>query len=90
MPAGIRWSRHGSQGVFKKIEEITNVKLDITYDSGDYNQNIGLDINAGNAAYIIPKVCEEGQYVDGGAVVASDYTQYMPNYGFCRNLSNAA
>lgn len=71
-----------SEGVFKKIEEITNVKLDITsYDSGDYNQNIGLDINAGNAAYIIPKVYEEGQYVDGGAVVAvSDYTQYMPNY----------
>ena len=71
-----------TEGVFKKIEEMTNIKLDITsYDSGDYNQNIGLDINAGNSAYIIPKVYEEGQYVDGGAVVAvSDYTQYMPNY----------
>ena len=71
-----------SEGVFKKIEEMTNVHLDITsYDSGDYNQKINLAINSGSAAYIIPKVYSEDQYVAGGGVVAvSDYTQYMPNY----------
>lgn len=71
-----------TEGVFAKITELTNVTLDITsYDSGGYNDNIALDIQAGNATYIIPKVYDETKYVDGGAVVAiSDYVQYMPNY----------
>ena len=71
-----------TEGIFKDIENMTNVHLDITsYDSGDYNQKINLAINSGSAAYIIPKVYEEGQYVAGGGVVAvSDYTQYMPNF----------
>ena len=71
-----------TEGIFKDIENLTNVHLDITsYDSGDYNQKINLAINSGSAAYIIPKVYEEGQYVAGGGVVAvSDYTQYMPNF----------
>lgn len=38
-------------------------------------------INAGESAYIIPKVYDESPFVDGGAVVAvSDWVQYMPNY----------
>ncbi len=71
-----------TEGVFKKIQDATNVKLNLTsYDSNDYNQKINLAINSGNATYIIPKVYEEGQYVAGGGVVAvSDYTQYMPNF----------
>lgn len=71
-----------TEGVFKKIEETTNVTLDITsIDSGDYNQKVSLMINAGEAAYIIPKTYDESPYVDGGAIVAiSDYTQYMPYF----------
>jgi len=71
-----------TEGIFKDIENLTNVHLDITsFDSGDYNQKINLAINSGSAAYIIPKVYEEGQYVAGGGVVpVSDYTQYMPNF----------
>lgn len=71
-----------TEGVFKKIKDITNVDLDITsYDSGDYTNKITLDINGGSTSYIIPKVYDESAFVDSGAVVAvSDYTQYMPNY----------
>lgn len=71
-----------TEGVFKKIEEVTNVTLDITsIDSGDYNQKVSLMINAGEAAYIIPKTYDESPYVDGGAIVPiSDYTQYMPYF----------
>ena len=71
-----------TEGVFKKIEELTNVTLDIkSYDSGDYMENITLDINAGNAAYIIPKIYDDSAFVDGGAIVPiSDYVKYMPYY----------
>ena len=71
-----------TEGVFKKIEEVTNVTLDITsIDSGDYNQKVALMINAGEAAYIIPKTYDESPYVDGGAIIPiSDYTQYMPYF----------
>ena len=71
-----------TEGIFKDIEDVTNVHLDITsYDSGDYNQKINLAINSGSATYIIPKVYSEDQYVAGGGVVAvSDYTEYMPNF----------
>ena len=71
-----------TEGIFKDIENVTNVHLDITsYDSGDYNQKINLAINSGSAAYIIPKTYDESPYVAGGGVVAvSDYTQYMPNF----------
>ncbi len=77
-----------TEGIFKDIENVTNVHLDITsYDSGDYNQKINLAINSGNPAYIIPKVYDESQYVSGGGVVAvSDYVQYMPNFlAFVKN-----
>lgn len=81
-----------TEGVFKKIEELTNVKLDIiSYDSNDYNQKINLSINAGQSADIIPKVYDETQYVDGGAIIAvSDYVQYMPNYTAFYNKYNMA
>ena len=71
-----------TEGIFKDIEDVTNVHLDITsYDSGDYNQKINLAINSGSATFIIPKVYSEDPYVAGGGVVAvSDYTQYMPNF----------
>ncbi|MCR4579468.1 MAG: extracellular solute-binding protein [Treponema sp.] len=71
-----------SEGIFKQIEDKTNVHLEITaYDSGDYNQKVNLAINSGSATYIIPKIYSEDQYVAGGGVVAvSDYTQYMPNF----------
>lgn len=71
-----------TEGVFKKIEELTNVTLDIkAYDSSDYMDQITLDINAGNAAYIIPKIYDDSAFVDGGAIVPiSDYVQYMPYF----------
>jgi putative aldouronate transport system substrate-binding protein len=71
-----------TEGVFKKIEELTNVTLDIkAYDSSDYMDQITLDINAGNSAYIIPKIYDDSAFVDGGAIVPiSDYVQYMPYY----------
>ncbi|MBP5520778.1 MAG: extracellular solute-binding protein [Treponema sp.] len=71
-----------TEGIFKEIENMTNVHLNITsYDSNDYNQKVNLAINSGSAAYIIPKVYSEDQYVAGGGVVpVSDYTQYMPNF----------
>ena len=71
-----------TEGVFKKIEEMTNVTLDIkSYDSGDYMDQITLDIQAGNAAYIIPKIYDDSKFVDGGAIVPiSDYVKYMPYY----------
>jgi putative aldouronate transport system substrate-binding protein len=69
-------------GVFKKIADKTNVTLSLTsFDSGDYTDKVKLAINAGSAAYIIPKIYDETAFVDGGAVVAvSDYVKYMPNY----------
>ena len=79
-----------SEGVFKDIENLTNVHLDITsYDSGDYTQKINLAINSGAATYIIPKVYSEDQFVAGGGVVAvSDYIQYMPNFtAFVKNYN---
>ncbi len=71
-----------TEGVFEKIREKTNVTLDLTsFDSSDYTNKVGLEINSGAAKYIIPKIYEENQYVNGGAVVpVSDYVQYMPNY----------
>lgn len=71
-----------TEGIFKKIADITNVTLDLTsYDSNDYTNKITLDINSGSAKQIIPKIYDEAAFVDGGAIVAvSDYTQYMPNF----------
>ncbi|MBO7424309.1 MAG: extracellular solute-binding protein [Clostridiales bacterium] len=71
-----------TDGLFKDIEDITNVHLDIkSYDSSDYMNNITLDINAGESAYIIPKIYDDSAFVDGGAIVPiSQYVQYMPNY----------
>ena len=79
-----------TEGIFKKIEELTNVTLDIkSYDSGDYMDNITLDINAGNSAYIIPKIYDDSAFVDGGAIVPiSDYVQYMPYYTDFYNTYN--
>lgn len=71
-----------TEGIFAKITELTNVTLDLNaMDSGDYDQKKSLMINAGEAAYIIPKTYDESAFVDGGAIVPiSDYTQYMPNF----------
>ena len=41
-----------TEGVFKDIEKVTNVHLDITsYDSGDYNQKINLATTPPPATY---------------------------------------
>lgn len=71
-----------TEGLWEKIRERTNVTLETTpYDSNDYTNKITLEINAGDAVYIIPKVYDETPFVAGGAVVpVSDYVQYMPNY----------
>ena len=79
-----------TEGVFKKIQEKTNVTLElIPYDSGDYMEQVTLEINAGNAAYIIPKIYDDSAFVDGGAIVPiSDYVQYMPYYTEFYNTYN--
>ena len=71
-----------TEGLWEDIRQRTNVTLATTsYDSGDYTNKITLEINAGDAVYIIPKVYDETAFVAGGAVVpVSDYVQYMPNY----------
>ena len=71
-----------TEGIFKDIQDRTNVKLELkSYDSGDYMDQVTLDIQAGNAAYIIPKIYDDSKFVDGGAIVPiSDYVQYMPYY----------
>ena len=81
-----------TEGIFKKIEELTNVHLElISYDSNDYMNNITLDINAGEAADIIPKIYDDSSFVDGGAIVpVSDYVQYMPNFVDFYNTYNMA
>jgi len=81
-----------TEGIFKKIEDLTNVHLDIiSYDSGDYMNNVTLDINAGESAYIIPKIYDESAFVDGGAIVpVSDYVEYMPNFTEFYNTYNMA
>ena len=81
-----------TEGIFKKLEDLTNVHLDIiSYDSNDYMNNVTLDINAGESAYIIPKIYDDSAFVDGGAIVPiSDYVQYMPNYVDFYNKYNMA
>ncbi|MBO4637710.1 MAG: extracellular solute-binding protein [Clostridiales bacterium] len=81
-----------SEGIFAKIEELTNVHLDlISFDSNDYMQNVTLEINAGSAAYIIPKIYDDSAFVDGGAIVPiSDYVQYMPYFTDFFNTYNMA
>ena len=71
-----------TEGIFKDIQDRTNVKLELkSYDSGDYMDQVTLDIQAGNAAYIIPKIYDDSKFVDGGAIVPiSDYVKYMPYY----------
>ena len=71
-----------TEGVFKKITDKTNVTLELTsFDSGDYSDKVKLAINAGSAAYVVPKIYDETAFIDGGAVIAvSDYVKYMPNY----------
>ena len=81
-----------TEGVFKEIEKRTNVTLDLkSYDSNDYMDQITLDIQAGNAAYIIPKIYDDSAFVDGGAIVPiSDYVQYMPYFTEFYNTYNLA
>ena len=79
-----------TEGLFKKIEELTNVHLEITpFDSTTYNDDIANAIDGGNSAYIIPKVYDESWYIGGGAIVpVSDYIQYMPNFTSFYNTYN--
>lgn len=71
-----------SEGVFKAIEEATNVHLELTVvDNSNYTDKVSLAVSSGTAPYIIPKIYTETAYVTGGGVVpVSDYVQYMPNY----------
>ncbi len=71
-----------TEGVFAKIFERTNVKLDVTkFDWGDYAEGVKLAVAAGQGTYIIPKIYDESAYIGGGAVLpVSDYTQYMPYF----------
>ena len=71
-----------TEGVFKAIEDATNVHLDLTIvDNSNYNDKVSLAVSSGTSPYIIPKIYSETAYVTGGGVVpVSDYTQYMPNY----------
>lgn len=71
-----------NEGVFKAIEEATNVHLELTVvDNSNYTDKVSLAVSSGTSPYIIPKIYSETAYVTGGGVVpVSDYVQYMPNY----------
>lgn len=71
-----------NEGVFKAIEEATNVHLELTVvDNSNYTDKVSLAVSSGTSPYIIPKIYTETAYVTGGGVVpVSDYVQYMPNY----------
>ena len=71
-----------TEGIFKAIEEATNVHLELTIvDNANYTDKVSLAVSSGDSPYIIPKVYDEKAYVTGGGVVpVSDYVQYMPNY----------
>ncbi|QGH33980.1 extracellular solute-binding protein [Gracilibacillus salitolerans] len=69
---------------FEKLEEMTNVTLDITsVPMSDYTDKRSLLISSGDAPYIIPKTYsgEETQFVSSGAILPiSDYVDMMPHY----------
>ena len=71
-----------TEGIFKAIEEATNVHLELTIvDNSNYTDKVSLAVSSGDSPYIIPKIYDEKAYVTGGGVVpVSDYVQYMPNY----------
>ena len=71
-----------NEGVFKAIEDATNVHLELTVvDNSNYTDKVSLAVSSGTSPYIIPKIYSETAYVTGGGVVpVSDYVQYMPNY----------
>ena len=71
-----------TEGIFKAIEEATNVHLELTIvDNANYTDKVSLAVSSGESPYIIPKIYDEKAYVTGGGVVpVSDYVQYMPNY----------
>lgn len=82
-----------SEGIFKAIEDATNVHLELTVvDNSNYNDKVSLAVSSGEAPYIIPKIYSETAYVSGGGVVpVSDYVQYMPNYSaFVENYNMQA
>ena len=71
-----------TEGIFKAIEEATNVHLELTIvDNSNYTDKVSLAVSSGDSPYIIPKIYSEAAYVTGGGIVAvSDWVQYMPNY----------
>lgn len=71
-----------TEGIFKAIEDATNVHLELTIvDNSNYTDKVSLAVSSGESPYIIPKVYDEKAYVTGGGIVpVSDYVQYMPNY----------
>lgn len=71
-----------TEGIFKAIEDATNVHLELTIvDNSNYTDKVSLAVSSGDSPYIIPKVYDEKAYVTGGGIVpVSDYVQYMPNY----------
>lgn len=71
-----------TEGIFKAIEDATNVHLDLTIvDNSNYTDKVSLAVSSGDAPYIIPKIYTETAYVSGGGIVpVSDYVQYMPNF----------
>lgn len=68
-----------NEGVFKAIEEATNVHLELTVvDNSNYTDKVSLAVSSGTSPYIIPKIYSETAYVTGGGVVpVSDYVQYL-------------
>lgn len=71
-----------TEGIFKAIEDATNVHLELTVvDNSNYTDKVSLAVSSGDSPYIIPKIYDEKAYVTGGGIVpVSDYVQYMPNY----------
>lgn len=69
---------------FTKLEEMTNVKFDLTIaPMSDYEQRRSLLISAGDAPMIIGNTYagQETPFVSSGAILpVSDYLEYMPHF----------
>lgn len=64
-----------NEGVFKAIEEATNVHLELTVvDNSNYTDKVSLAVSSGTSPYIIPKIYSETAYVTGGGVVPVSLT----------------
>ena len=59
-----------TEGIFKAIEDATNVHLDLTIvDNSNYTDKVSLAVSSGEATNIIPNINTDNTYVSGLRIV---------------------